>query len=107
PRGMCRSALLACAGYTYTSAMETKVPTKPLRLVIVDGHERARLALVKRLQRIPQVTVLAAVDAVSLALNAIRDLMPDAVLLEPKTVGERSPAAVSRLAGTGSPIVVV
>jgi DNA-binding NarL/FixJ family response regulator len=79
----------------------------PLTLVIVDGHERARSALVRRLQRMPNVRVLAAVDDVGLAVTLIGELGPDVVLLEPKTVEERSPTAVSRLADTGRPIVVL
>jgi DNA-binding NarL/FixJ family response regulator len=55
----------------------------------------------------PGVRVLAAVDDVGLAVSLIGELTPDAVLLEPKTVEERSPTAVSRLTGAGHPVVVI
>ncbi len=100
-------ALSSVAQPTYNPGMDTETTTRPLTLVVVDGHDLVRSALVRRLQRLPNVTVLAAVDDVGLAVSLIGELTPDAVLLEPKTVEERSPTTVSRLAGAGRPVVVL
>jgi DNA-binding NarL/FixJ family response regulator len=80
---------------------------RPLTLVIVDGHDGARAALAARLQRMPGVRVLAAVGELEIAGQLVGNLLPDAVLLEPRTVHGDPVAALRRLVGTGLPIVIV
>jgi DNA-binding NarL/FixJ family response regulator len=80
---------------------------RPLTLVIVDGHDGARMALAARLQRTPGVQVLAAVGQLDTAGQVVGDLVPDAVLLEPRTVDGNPVAALRRLVSTGLPIVIV
>lgn len=75
-------------------------------LVIVDGHERARLALAQRLQRIPGARVLAAVGDVRDAARLIEEQAPDLVLYEPRTVREDPLAALQLLRHAGRPVVV-
>ena len=77
-----------------------------MTVLIVDGHERARSALVQRLQRMQGVTVLAAVGDEGTAVRLIRELAPDVVLLEPKTMAGNPGVALRWLAGTGRPVVI-
>jgi DNA-binding NarL/FixJ family response regulator len=72
----------------------------PLTLLIVDGHEHVRQALAQRLERLPGVTVLAAVADVRSAAPLIKKLAPDLVLCEPRTLSG-DPLDVLRVAMSG------
>jgi DNA-binding NarL/FixJ family response regulator len=77
-----------------------------LEILIVDGHDRVRAALTRRLQRTPGVAVLGAVAAVPAAVELSRKLAPDVVLYEPKTIQGDPMAGLHALLAAGHPVAV-
>jgi DNA-binding NarL/FixJ family response regulator len=78
----------------------------PLRLLIVDGHDRVRAALAQRLQRTPGVVVVGAAAEVSAAVQLSRTVAPDVVLYEPKTIQGNPMVGLQQLLVAGHPVVV-
>jgi DNA-binding NarL/FixJ family response regulator len=77
-----------------------------LKLLLVEGHEQVRAALMRRLHRAPGVRSLDAVADLPSALSLLRDPSADLVLCEPQALAVDPQTAVRLLAATGRPIVV-
>ena len=80
--------------------------TAPLRVLLVDGHPGVRAALLAMLDRAAIVGSVAAVGNVSAALAFLRELRPDIVVCDPRTLPGRPTDIVTRLSGFGCPLVV-
>jgi len=82
------------------------VTSGPLRIVIVDDEEPARLALVEALSHIPDVTIVAQCQNGFEAVRVVTETSPDAMLLDvqmPKLDG----FDVLELVGADVPVVFV
>lgn len=88
-----------------TRAQGTTI-TGTLRIVLVDGHDRVRTALVNRLQHVPDAIVLAAVSDVSSAVEQLAYIKADLILFEPRTVLRTEPPPLRSLVATGVPVVI-
>jgi DNA-binding NarL/FixJ family response regulator len=86
--------------------MEQERPS-PLRLLVVDGHESVRAALLDHLSRLPLVGSLAAASSVSTALAFLREFRPDLVLCDPRTLQGNPADIIGRLAEAPCPLVVL
>jgi DNA-binding NarL/FixJ family response regulator len=75
-------------------------------VLIVDGHEGVRTALARRLARAPRLRAIPAADLAA-ALYLARELSPDAVVCDPKTLHGDPAMAVSGLAAQGAPVLVL
>jgi CheY-like chemotaxis protein len=78
-----------------------------LRLLVVDGHEGVRDALLDHLSRQPLVCSVAAAETLPAALAFLREFRPDVVLCDPRTLKENPAAIIGRLARAPCPIVVL
>lgn len=78
----------------------------PLRLVIVEGHEKVRVALEQSLGRLCGVVLLAAVADPRHAEGLIAQFAPDAVLYEPKAARDDPLAALRRVVAAGAPVLI-
>jgi two-component system LytT family response regulator len=79
---------------------------QPLRVVIVDDEEPARLALIEALSHVPDVTIAAQCQNGFEAVKAVAEIQPDAMLLDvqmPKLDG----FDVLELVGADVPVVFV
>ncbi|HXT34659.1 MAG TPA: response regulator [Chloroflexota bacterium] len=79
----------------------------PLRLLVIDGHESVREALLDHLSRLPLVGSVAAAGSVATALAFLREFRPDLVLYDPRTLQGNPVDIIHRLAETRCPIVVL
>lgn len=86
--------------------MEHEVQSS-LRLLVVDGHERVRDALLDRLSHLPLVGSVAAASSVSTALAFLQEFRPDVVLCDPRTFKGNPTEIIGRLAQAPCPIVVL
>ncbi|HVA88481.1 MAG TPA: response regulator [Chloroflexota bacterium] len=78
-----------------------------LRLLVVDGHEGVREALLDHLSRQPLVGSVAAAGTLPAALAFLQAFQPDAVLCDPRTLKGNPAEIIDRLAQTFCPIVVL
>ena len=77
---------------------------RPLRLLLVEGHERVRHAFARRLRRISDARLVGAVADCASAIPQATRLAPDVVLCEPRATGGM--AGLRRLVAAGRPVVV-
>ena len=78
----------------------------PTRTVLVlDGHEGVRTALAHRLERAPGLRAVVVADLAT-ALHLAGELLPDAVVCDPKTLATDAAETVRLLAMGGAPVVV-
>ena len=78
----------------------------PLRVLLVDGHPGVRAALLEALDRAALVGSVAAVGTVRAALAVLRELSPDIVICDPRTLAGSPPEIIACLSGSRSPLVV-
>jgi DNA-binding NarL/FixJ family response regulator len=78
-----------------------------LTLLIVDGHQGVRDALLRRLQHAPGIGAVAAVGSIELAVRLAQELAPDTVLYDPRTVQGDAVEAIGRLAAGGRCVIVL
>lgn len=78
-----------------------------LTLLIVDGHQGVREALLCRLQHAPGIQAVAAVGSIELAVRLAQELAPDTVLYDPKTLEGDAVEAIGRLAAGGRSVIVL
>jgi DNA-binding NarL/FixJ family response regulator len=78
-----------------------------LTLLIVDGHQGVREALLRRLQHAPGIQAVAAVGSIELAVRLAQELAPDTVLYDPKTMEGDAVEAIGRLAAGGRSVIVL
>jgi DNA-binding NarL/FixJ family response regulator len=76
-------------------------------LLIVDGHERVRAALMHRLQRALAEGVVVSTGDLPAATRAIQELAPDAILYDPRTVRGDPRQTLHTLSQSGSPVVIL
>ena len=76
-------------------------------LLIVDGHQGVREALLQRLRHAPGIRAVAAVSNLEDATYLAQELAPDTVLYDPKTVVGDAVEAIGRLAAGDRPVVVL
>ena len=76
-------------------------------LLIVDGHQGVRDALLRRLRHAPGIQAVAAVGSIELAVRLAQELAPDTVLYDPKTVEGDAVEAIRRLACGGRSVIVL
>ncbi len=79
----------------------------PVNILLVEGHPTVREALAKRLCRDSRVRVLAATGRLFAAEKLAAELLPDAVLCDPRSVDDSPATVVRAFAGTGYPVVVL
>jgi DNA-binding NarL/FixJ family response regulator len=79
----------------------------PLTLLIVDGHQGVRDALLRRLRHAPGIQAVAAVGSIELAVRLAQELAPDTVLYDPRTVEGDAVEAIGRLAAVGRSVIVL
>lgn len=77
-----------------------------LMLLIVERHAGVRAALAQRLHTLQGVATCDAID-VDTAVQRISEVMPDAVLYEPKTTDGYQADELHRLVQAGCPVVVL
>jgi DNA-binding NarL/FixJ family response regulator len=83
---------------------------RSLRLVVVDDHDRARDALVRRLESDPRIQIVGATASRDDALRLVRDHAPHAVLIDTRRDDGHGLDIVSALTGEPEalrPLVVV
>lgn len=80
-----------------------------IRLLIVDDHAEVRQALKQRLDSEPDMTVVGDVAAAEAALEMVRTLSPNVVLIDSKRADGRGLELISWIAqsGLGSVVVVL
>ena len=78
-----------------------------LTLLIVDGHQGVREALLRRLRHVPGIQAVAAVGSIEPAMRLAQELAPDTVLYDPKTVEGDAVEAIGRLAAGGRCVIVL
>ena len=78
-----------------------------LTLLIVDGHQGVREALLRRLRHAPGIQAVAAVGSIELAVRLAQELAPDTVLYDPRTVQGDAVEAIGRLAAGGRSVIVL
>ena len=78
-----------------------------LTLLIVDGHQGVREALLRRLRHAPGIRAVAAVGSIEPAVRLTQELAPDTVLYDPKTVEGDAVEAIGRLAAGGRCVIVL
>jgi DNA-binding NarL/FixJ family response regulator len=76
-------------------------------LLIVDGHERVRNALMHRLQRVLGSGIVVSAGDLRTAAQAIQELAPDAILYDPRTVAGDVQQTLHALSRSGRPVVVL
>ncbi|MGH2345002.1 MAG: response regulator [Chloroflexota bacterium] len=86
--------------------MEQKIQS-PLRLLLVDGHDAVRDALLDRLSRLAMVGSVAAADSLPAALAFLREFRPDVVLCDPRNLKGDPEEIVLRLSEASGPVVVL
>lgn len=79
----------------------------PIRIVIVDDHVEVRQALRYRLGSAPDITVVGDVAEAEVAVNLVRTVRPDVVLVETKRTDGRGLELISWIAESGLGTVVV
>lgn len=79
----------------------------PRTLLVVDGHQGVREALVDRLRRSPGIRGVAAAGDVQAALSLMREMAPDVVICDHKTVEGDPGTVLPLLARDGQPVVVL
>ena len=86
------------------------VPAPRLKLVLVDDHDRARDALVRRLSTDTRITVVGATASLDPALDLARGHAPHVALVDTRRQDEQGLQVVSALAAlpeAARPLVVV
>jgi DNA-binding NarL/FixJ family response regulator len=83
--------------------MEAEAQPHPLRLLLVDDHERARQALVRRLAAEPLVRVVGHTADVAEAHVLIASHEPHVALIDPRRRDGRGLDAIAAVAGTSHP----
>jgi DNA-binding NarL/FixJ family response regulator len=78
-----------------------------LRLLVVEGHEGVREALLDHLPRQSLVGAVAMASSVPAALAFLREFHPDAVLCDPRTLKGDPAEIVGRLAKASCPLVIL
>jgi DNA-binding NarL/FixJ family response regulator len=78
----------------------------PITVLLVDGHAGVRAALADRLRHAPGVGAVTATSTLEAAVQVARDVAPDVVLYDPRTVAGDAALGV-RLLGQGDQPVVV
>ncbi len=76
-------------------------------ILLLDGHDGVRAALASRLRHAEGVVAVVAAKSLADALTAVRETPPDAVIYDPHTVEGDAADAISRLAATGCPVIVL
>jgi DNA-binding NarL/FixJ family response regulator len=79
----------------------------PLRLLLVDGHEAVRDALIDRLTRLSLVGSVAAASSLPAALAFLREFRPDVVLCDPRNLKGDPEEIILRLSSVIGPVVVL
>jgi DNA-binding NarL/FixJ family response regulator len=75
---------------------------QPIKLFVIDDHEEVREALVVRLCAAPDMFVVGEAGATEAALEEVKALQPDVVLIETKCANGRRLEFVSRIARENS-----
>lgn len=78
-----------------------------MTLLIVDGHQGVREALAQRLQHVPGIGAVVAVDCIGAAIHRAHECAPDAVIYDPKTVAGNAAEMIRNLTTGGRPVVVL
>ncbi|HVA91365.1 MAG TPA: response regulator [Chloroflexota bacterium] len=78
-----------------------------LRVLVVDGHEGVRDALLDHLSRRPLVGSVAAAGTLPAALAFLQEFRPDVMLCDPRTLKEKPAEIIGRLAQAPCPIIVL
>jgi DNA-binding NarL/FixJ family response regulator len=78
-----------------------------LTVLIVDGHQGVREALLRRLRHAGGIQAVAAVGSIELAARLAQELAPDTVLYDPRTVEGDAVEAIGRLAAGGRSVIVL
>jgi DNA-binding NarL/FixJ family response regulator len=97
-----REHRLACEETTVAHDVQA-----PLRLLLVEGHDAVRDALLGRLARLSMVSAAAAANTLPVALAFLREFRPDVVLCDPRTLKGNPGEIIGRLAEAPCPIVVL
>ncbi|HVC80602.1 MAG TPA: hypothetical protein VNL35_08915 [Chloroflexota bacterium] len=79
--------------------------TTPLRVLLVEGHPSVRAALLDGLGRAAIVGSVAAVGSLSTAVAFLREIKPDIVVCDPRTLRGRPLDTITCLGGLGCPLV--
>jgi DNA-binding NarL/FixJ family response regulator len=79
----------------------------PITVLLVDGHAGVRAALADRLCHAPRVGAVTATSTLEAAVQLARDVAPDVVLYDPRTVAGNAAAGVRLLGQGGRPVVVL
>ncbi len=86
--------------------MERKIQS-PLRVLLVDGHEAVRDALLDRLSRLSLVGSVAAAGSLPAALAFLREFRPDVVFCDPRNLKGDPEEIVLRLSEASGRVVVL
>src|SRR5689334_17832338 len=97
PRERGGQALLSAPPRRYSLSM-----TQPLKLFVIDDHDDVRAALVVRLCAAPGVFVIGEARATEAAIEEVKALQPDVVLIETQCAHGRGLEWVSRIAQANS-----
>lgn len=81
--------------------------TAAMTILIVDGHQGVRNALVRRLGREPGMRGVVATATLATALRVGRLLAPALVICDPKTIGHDLAHSIYRLRALGCPVLVL
>jgi DNA-binding NarL/FixJ family response regulator len=79
----------------------------PITVLLVDGHAGVRAALADRLCQAPGVGAVTATSTLEAAVQLARDVAPDVVLYDPRTVAGNAADGVRLLGQGGRPVVVL
>jgi DNA-binding NarL/FixJ family response regulator len=79
----------------------------PLRLLLVDGHEAVRDALLDRLSRLSLVGSIAAAGSLPAALAFLREFRPDVVFCDPRNLEGDPGEIVLQICEVTGPVVVL
>jgi DNA-binding NarL/FixJ family response regulator len=76
----------------------------PIRLILLDDHDVARRQSAARLSQNPTLEVIGHTADPNDALNLVRELEPDAILVETRRLDERGLQAIALLSAIEKPV---